>query len=403
MGFGVLFGIVAVSFVQTAGADAPGPAPARRHARRAAASAPAAAPAAPAPCPATGAAAPGTDAAPATGLMMGPATIAPHWSKYEYPQTIAEGAGYYVIAKGDTLWDLSRRFLNSPYLWPQIWDQNRYIKDAHWIYPGDPLTIPCVQLVSQVAGAVAPGAEPGLDGGTGGAVSQDVLYPAIEEQALLCADFVTETPDDQTLFIIGNEQGNSQIAFSDRDILYLSKGSAAGVKPGDLYTIRHEVYDVRHPDTRRPIGRKVETAGIVRVLLVQDASSTAIVEQSCRDIHTGDYMVPYERPSVPLIVKRAPADRLTPPTGKMNGAVIDMADDRMIAGEGTILTLNLGTRNGITPGNILTVYRVMYPSVPSSRVIVGEVAVVAVREKTATARVTYSADAILAGDRVELR
>jgi hypothetical protein len=45
----------------------------------------------------------------------------------------------------------------------------------------------------------------------------------------------------------------------------------------------------------------------------------------------------------------------------------------------------------------------MYPSVPTPRNVIGELVVVAVRERTATARVLYSRDAIMAGDRIELR
>src|SRR4051794_39575405 len=66
-------------------------------------------------------------AAPAAGLQAGPATIAPHWSKYKYPTSVPEGVSYHIIAKGDTLWDLSRTYLKSPYLWPQVWDKNHYI------------------------------------------------------------------------------------------------------------------------------------------------------------------------------------------------------------------------------------------------------------------------------------
>ena len=60
-----------------------------------------------------------------SGLRTGPATVAPHWSKYKYPDSIPEGASYHIVERGDTLWDLSKRYLNNPFLWPQIWDKNR--------------------------------------------------------------------------------------------------------------------------------------------------------------------------------------------------------------------------------------------------------------------------------------
>jgi hypothetical protein len=67
------------------------------------------------------------------------------------------------------------------------------------------------------------------------------------------------------------------------------------------------------------------------------------------------------------------------------------------------VSLDVGAERGIAPGNIMVVYRTMYPSVPTPRNVVGEVAVIATRERTATAKVIYSNDAIMNGDQVELR
>ena len=139
-------------------------------------------------------------------LQTGPATIPPHWSRYKYPETIPEGATYYIVVRGDTLWDISERFLGNPYLWPQIWDQNRYITDAHWIYPGDPLIIPDVALVTdrrrrsraRATGMEAPsGDRPPRPSGRSGVT--DALIPAIEETALQCAHYVVDDREDESL------------------------------------------------------------------------------------------------------------------------------------------------------------------------------------------------------------
>jgi hypothetical protein len=356
-------------------------------------------------------------AATASGLQSGPATIGPHWSKYQYPTSVPEGAAYYVIEKGDTLWDLSRRFLNSPYLWPQIWDQNKYIRDAHWIYPGDPLLLPEVALVARKAGEAGVPGEPGLGEaeeeagplppglpkgarvGPGG----DILYPAIEEMALLCAHYILPSPEDMDLHVIGSEHGATKLAFAERDILYLNKGSNGGLKPGDAFTLHHLSNDVKHPVSTKKIGTVIETTGVIRVLLVEESAATAVVERACGDVHEGDYALPAAAPSVPLIIRRPPPDRLTPPTGKARGYVVAIAEDSMIAGENHLLSVDLGSADGLTPGSTLAVFKVMYPTVPTSRNVLGEIAVVSTRERTATARVIHSADAIMPGDQVELR
>src|SRR5262245_1930879 len=69
-----------------------------------------------------------------------------HWTPWD-PPAVPEGAKVHSVVKGDTLWGLSQQYLNNPYLWPQIWDQNRYVLDSHWIYPGDAIVIPSPEVV----------------------------------------------------------------------------------------------------------------------------------------------------------------------------------------------------------------------------------------------------------------
>src|SRR5262245_10437285 len=352
-------------------------------------------------------------AAPATGLQTGPATVAPHWSKNKYPDSIAEGAIYYIVEKGDTLWDISARFLGNAYLWPQIWDENKYISDAHWIYPGDPIVLPKLALIAAGAGIPgAPGEEglpegaegalPGEPGAAGGPAAA-ALVPVTEETTLQCADYVVQDREDESLEIIGSEQGNTKIALAERDIVYLNKGSNSGVKAGELYSVHHAAYPVKHPVSGHKLGTKIETLGWVQIILVQENSASAVVETSCLDLHAGDYLRPFEKVNVPLVVTRPPATRLTPPSGKLNQYVVDIGFDATIAGEGQLLTIDAGSESGVAPGNVFAVYRIDYPSLPTPRNVVGEVTVVAVRAKTATAKVTYSSDAIMVGDLVELR
>ncbi len=58
-----------------------------------------------------------------------------HWSRYVYPEEVPANVKVHIIERGDTLWDLAGKYLKNHFLWPQIWEANKYIRDAHWIYP----------------------------------------------------------------------------------------------------------------------------------------------------------------------------------------------------------------------------------------------------------------------------
>ena len=351
-------------------------------------------------------------------LQAGPAVIAPHWTRNSsFPTEVPEGTAYTIVVRGDTLWDIAARYLKSPYLWPQIWDQNKYVKDAHWIYPGDPILLPKMAVVAEQAGqAPVEGSPEGLaerpaPGGAEGALGEAgaeagaaaSLGPVTEEMALQCAQYVLSQREDESLYLIGSEQGEEKVALSERDIVYLNKGSNAGVKAGDLYTLHHVTYPVRHPTSGKKLGTKVDTTGWVKVILVQEDTACAVIEQACLDIHAGDYLRPFEKVNVPMVVRRAPAECCAPANGKIARHVVDLQDNTAIVGTGQFLTIDAGTDDGVAPGNVFSVFRIVYPAVPTPRAALGEATVVAVRDRTATAKVTYASREIMVGDQVELR
>src|SRR5690606_38584371 len=59
--------------------------------------------------------------------------VGDHWTAWDPPSEFPEGTKVHIVVAGDTLWDLAAAHLGNPYLWPQIWEKNPYVLDAHWI------------------------------------------------------------------------------------------------------------------------------------------------------------------------------------------------------------------------------------------------------------------------------
>jgi hypothetical protein len=177
--------------------------------------------------------------------------VAEHWTRNSaYPRAIPPGARVHIVERGDTLWDLSARYLGNPFLWPQIWDQNKYIPDAHWIYPGDPIVISPIEPVSEerIAEEIeeAPMEEPVP---SEPAIEAPVRreYPIALDADLYCSGFITPELDVLSMRIIGNEDSVLKVALSTNDIVYLNQGEAEGISPGDEFTIIHRVRELDHP------------------------------------------------------------------------------------------------------------------------------------------------------------
>ena len=355
--------------------------------------------------------------APARRSQTGPATIAPHWTKNtSFPTSIPEGAAYYVVVRGDTLWDISARYLKSPYLWPQIWDQNKYVKDAHWIYPGDPLVLPKLAVVAEQAG---PGAR---RSGPKASAPRARGFPAWSRPARARPARRGPRPGDRGAVAAvrrlrrqrpggrepvpgrlrgGQRQGRASATATSSTSTRAATRREGGRPlhaaprrlPGEAPRHREEA---RHQDRDHGLGQgdpRPGEHGLRRHRAVLPGRPRRRLPEAVREGQRADGGAAGAR-----------ADCCsTAPTARPPATSSTSRTTSTIAGTGQFVTIDAGTEDGVAPGNVFSVYRIMYPSVPTPRNVVGEATVVAVRERTATAKVTYARKEVMVGDEVELR
>ena len=372
--------------------------------------------------------------------------VGDHWTAWD-PPTPAPGTAPYIIVRGDTLWDLAKKQNGNPYLWPQLWERNQYIKDAHWIYPGDPLDLGVQVAPAEVAQAPAAGAEsaPATEEVTAGAApageapgeaTPGVLtasaaahspQPLGADSDISCSGYIGEPEEPFSYRISGSEyqvmspslhgghsKGNVtglygtvdsvKIGLDTGDVIYLDSGQSAGLSPGALLSAVEPGVPVRHPLSNDSFGRFYRYLGRVRVLSVQESTAIAEIVQSCGAIHVGAVLKPYEPEPVPLGRRTAqrPINDPAPIEALASAASILFAPEGEISlAQDHVVFIDRGSDEQVTPGDMYTVYRANregFPPVP-----VGEVAVLSTQRHSSLAKIIESRVPLFVGDRLQIK
>lgn len=348
-------------------------------------------------------------------------TVAEHWSKNPYPRSVSAGSRLHIVERGDTLWDLANRYYNNPFLWPQIWDANKYIPNAHWIYPGDPIVIPPLSPVSeeQIAGTpteqVGPGGEvTGEEQGGPGtpslAAPEAKRYPIALDTDLYCSGFIVKDTGAWKLSILGSEEGIQKVALTLFDVVYINQGEAEGISPGDEFTVLHPIRSIEHPITLAPLGEYIIQTGRIKVVATQEHTATAQITFSCDATSIGDYLVPFEPKEVPLLSDLPPVDRFSQEGPNTKGYIVFTKDDVQSVGQESEVQVDLGAKDGVAPGTRLIVYRSDRKTYDSAglrhdlpRKVLGEIVIFNVQDTTSTGRIIQMYDFAAPGDKVEVR
>lgn len=274
------------------------------------------------------------------------------------PAIRADHPETYTVVKGDTLWDISGRFLEQPWRWPDIWEANPQIENPHLIYPGD-----VIQLTWRDG-------RPILSVVRDRAVEDDARYvrlsPAvrIDERVEPIPVIPVEAIQPflkQPLVLDQDEmEGWPYVVSSYDQRLISATGNKIYIRGlPDNGTSRYSIY--RMGPAYKAVGDDRYSDGEIlgyEALYVGDAvvqrhgdPASAVITRAEREVLVGDRLFPYkEGEAVSDFIPQMPAT-------EVKGNVISVIDGVSQIGQYQIVVLSVGATDGIENGNVLGVYQ----------------------------------------------
>ncbi len=333
--------------------------------------------------------------------------VGQHWTPYNPPSQFPEGAKVHTIKRGDTLWDLAQQYLGNPYLWPQIWERNPYIRDSHWIYPGDPIVVdiavtkaPAPQPTPAPTPVAAP--KPAPSSAEVAAPPAGEAIPLGNTSDVYCFAILDEAGKGFPFKIMSGEQGPYQDSFTEGNIVYINGGKTEGIKPGDQFFVLSSKGEFHHPVSGASMGVLYKQVAQVKVLCAQEHTSIAEITSACDPVVVGDVLKPYSPIPVPLALKTPPKGRCDAPNGKPTGMIVRFKDGTLTGGDSSLMMLDLGSADGVYPGMFVTIYR-HNPAAGMPRLVLGEGGILTTGQHYSTAKILSSKGPIHVGDHVEVK
>jgi hypothetical protein len=307
----------------------------------------------------------------------------------------------YVVQPGDTLWNLSQRFLNNPWYWPKIWSYNPDFDNPNWIRPGSQ-----VRFYAGSAPVVGDVQDDGGDdndadfedvqgGGFEGDNVADRFATAGTDRRRRDFFLPTERIEDAGQ-VLNSPEEKRLLSITDRVYLKLKQAG----KPGEVFQVFRPTRDVRHPVTGANIGKLVALIGEVRVDALSREQALGTVMNSWDTLERGDF--------VGRLPVEAEPSRAVANAKNVKGYVVDAGTTPLsFFGETYVVVIDKGSADGVQVGNSFTVVRAGDPYLRQYTGLadedIGEVLIIETEKKVSTGVLVNSAREIVPGDRCEMR
>jgi hypothetical protein len=331
----------------------------------------------------------------------------------------------HTVQRGDTLWDLSAKFLNSPWYWPKVWSYNPQIANPHWIYPGNVVRFypggdgspPRIEVGAE-DDATSPRELEGfsradmakpqqIGDGDDVAVAGPYKIGYVAPKGLYARrdSFVTQREVDESGTITAAFEEKLLLSLYDR--AYARFAEPAKVKPGATYLLYKTERAVRHPVSGDLFGFKSTIIGAAKVVAVDAKVATIEISQAFEPIERGALIGPW----TDMVVKQV---RRRTNERQLSGVIIAAQQDLVSEiGEHHVVFVDKGRADGVEEGNVFTVLRSGDPyGGPINAIVrdtnlpaedVGTLMVVDAQQTSSAALVVRSLRELYVGDQVEMR
>ena len=264
----------------------------------------------------------------------------------------------YTVKRGDTLWDISKLFLRSPWRWPELWGMNlQEIRNPHLIYPGQVLNLVKsggrARLVFGSSGTVK--LSPRVraeDAGLGpiASIPLHLIEPFLNDAVVLDSDTLARAPR-----IVAGREG--RVLLSRGDTAYV-RGELPATRdwrvfrearplldPSNGETLGYEAAFVGNAEYVRPGTTQTDGKGATEIV-----PATFVLSSLRQEAGIGDRIV-----QAPIRDNRHYVPHA--PSKPIEGHVVSIYGDGLSAGQHQIVALNRGARDGVERGHVLAVLR----------------------------------------------
>ncbi len=313
-------------------------------------------------------------------------------------QTVKYETGfYYTIQKGDTLWDLSQKFSDTPWQWPEMWKENSQIANPHRIYPGQRIRL-YRRRGAQGYGEKGYGEKGSLKDKTVADTPELTNMLEFHYAPIDRVGFIRKDPVQSQGTIFKVEGGKTMI--STGDLVYIRPEDNSSLAKGRKFTIYRTLKPIKAKETHTLIGIQHYLAGAVEITIVRPDFVLGRIVAAYRPIKVGDLLMPYYR-RLPRI------DMQQSPEG-LEGRIIESEEHQVIFGESAIAFIDKGEQEGVRPGQLYWIYKQEKLRINTEEkyettltpVLLGELLVLHTEKTTATVMITDSLMAIEPGTKI---